>query len=72
MQTILAAYCCRNNINYKLNMDYNYNEEYNHHESVNVRENYDVEYWTNKLGVSREQLLEAVNSVGIPPEAVRK
>ena len=31
---------------------------------VNMSEDYEVEYWTSKWGVSRDQLAAAVNKVG--------
>jgi hypothetical protein len=37
---------------------------------VNVAEYYEVEYWTNKFGVTPEQLKTAVKAVGISAEAV--
>ena len=37
---------------------------------INVREDYEVNYWTAKLGVTRDELLEAVRRVGDDPAAV--
>ncbi len=37
---------------------------------VALGEDYEVQYWTNKFGVSRERLEEAVHSVGNGAEAV--
>jgi len=37
---------------------------------VNVAEYYEVEYWTNKFGISAEQLKSAVKAVGVSAEAI--
>lgn len=39
---------------------------------INVNEPYEVAYWTKELGVSEELLREAVASVGVSAERVRK
>lgn len=39
-------------------------------ERVNVHENYEVEYWTKKLGCTAEQLKAAVAKVGVSSKAV--
>ena len=39
---------------------------------INVNENYEVEYWTKELGVSKEKLKEAVEAVGTFAAAVRE
>jgi len=39
---------------------------------INVHENYEVEYWTKELGISSEQLRNAVAAVGTSAEEVRK
>jgi hypothetical protein len=39
---------------------------------INVHENYEVEYWTNELGVSAERLREAVKEAGTSAKAVRE
>lgn len=39
---------------------------------VNVHEDHEVQYWTQALGVSRDQLEAAVKAVGVSAEAVRK
>jgi hypothetical protein len=39
---------------------------------INVHEAHEVEYWTKKLGVSREKLEAAVKKVGVSAEAVEK
>jgi hypothetical protein len=31
---------------------------------ININEDYEVEYWTRRLGVSRDQLVRAVHKVG--------
>lgn len=38
---------------------------------INVNEDYEVQYWTRTLGVSREALEAAVKAVGPTAEAVR-
>lgn len=39
---------------------------------INMHEGFEVKYWTHQLGVSREQLQEAVDKVGNSAAAVRK
>ena len=39
---------------------------------VNVHENYEVEYWSNKFGVSPDQLRRAVAAVGTSVADVEK
>jgi hypothetical protein len=39
---------------------------------ISLKEDYEVRYWTERLGVSREELARAVNEVGNSAEAVRK
>ncbi|ADV27264.1 DUF3606 domain-containing protein [Pseudoxanthomonas suwonensis] len=39
---------------------------------INLSEDYEVRYWTGALGVSEEQLREAVAAVGPTAEAVRR
>jgi hypothetical protein len=39
---------------------------------ININENYEVEYWTKELGVSRQELEEAVKAAGTSVSAVRK
>ena len=39
---------------------------------INMQENYEVRYWTHRLGVYKEQLGKAVNEVGTSAVAVRK
>jgi hypothetical protein len=38
---------------------------------INTSENYEVEYWSNKFGVTPEQLKAAVKAVGNSAEAVK-
>ena len=38
---------------------------------INVNESHEVKYWTKELGVTKEQLQEAVNNVGTSSAAVR-
>jgi hypothetical protein len=37
---------------------------------VNVHEEYEVRYWTEKWGVTREQLVAAVQKAGVSAQAV--
>jgi hypothetical protein len=39
---------------------------------VNVQEDYEVRYWTQKWGVSKEQLTAAVQKVGVSVNAVAR
>jgi hypothetical protein len=39
---------------------------------INLGEDYEVRYWTEKLGVSKEQLAVAISKVGNSPDAVRR
>jgi 3-oxoacyl-[acyl-carrier-protein] synthase III len=39
---------------------------------INMRENYEVKYWTHKLGITKEQLQKVVDKVGNSAAAVRK
>jgi hypothetical protein len=39
---------------------------------INLNENYEVEYWTKELSVSREKLKEAVAAAGTSAAAVRE
>ncbi|WP_372018121.1 DUF3606 domain-containing protein [Pseudoxanthomonas sp. 10H] len=39
---------------------------------INLEEDYEVRYWTQALGVTAEQLREAVQAVGPSAEAVRR
>ncbi|QCO68380.1 DUF3606 domain-containing protein [Luteimonas yindakuii] len=39
---------------------------------INMSEDYEVQYWTKALGVSREQLQEAVDAAGPTADAVRR
>ena len=38
---------------------------------INVNEPYELQYWTEKLGVSEQRLRDAVQSVGVSVEKVR-
>ena len=38
---------------------------------INLQEEHEVRYWTNALGVSREQLAAAVQAVGVSADKVR-
>ena len=38
---------------------------------INLSEDYEVQYWTQALGVSEDELREAVDAVGSTSEAVR-
>jgi len=39
---------------------------------INMSEDYEVQYWTKHLGISREELQRAVDKVGNSASAVRK
>ncbi|MXN74597.1 DUF3606 domain-containing protein [Burkholderia sp. 4701] len=39
---------------------------------VNVHEQWELEYWSNKFGVTKEQLKQAVAKVGTHVDAVRR
>jgi hypothetical protein len=39
---------------------------------INLNEDYEVSYWTEKFGISKEQLAAAVRKVGHSPDAVRR
>jgi hypothetical protein len=39
---------------------------------INLSEDYEVNYWSNALGVSKERLVEAVKKVGDSLQAVRR
>ena len=39
---------------------------------INMHEDYEVKHWAKELGVSREQLQQAVDKVGNSAAAVRK
>ena len=39
---------------------------------INVNEEYEVEYWTKELGISKQQLMDAVQQVGTSIKAVRE
>lgn len=39
---------------------------------INLNEDYDVRYWTDKLGVSKSQLEDAVRKVGSSAKAVEE
>lgn len=38
---------------------------------INLNEDYELDYWTQELGVSRDELREAVEAAGPMAEAVR-
>ncbi|MGF6275886.1 hypothetical protein ABIB38_004292 [Massilia sp. UYP11] len=39
---------------------------------INVNEEHEVRYWTQELGVTREELEQAVKTVGVMVDDVRK
>ena len=39
---------------------------------VNVHEDYEVRYWTEKWGVTKEQLVDAVQKAGVSAQAVAR
>ena len=40
--------------------------------TINLNEDYEVTYWTEELGVTKEELTEAVNKAGKSADAVRE
>ena len=40
--------------------------------TINLNEDYEVTYWTKELGVTKEELTEAVNKAGKSAQAVRE
>ena len=40
--------------------------------TINLNEDYEVSYWTKELGVTKEELTEAVNKAGKSAQAVRE
>ena len=38
---------------------------------ININEDYEVDYWTNTLGCTRDQLTKAVREAGTSAKAVR-
>lgn len=40
--------------------------------TINLSEDYEVAYWTKELGVSKQQLTDAIASVGKSADAVRE
>lgn len=40
--------------------------------TINLNEDYEVRYWTEELGVTKEELAEAVNKAGKSAQAVRE
>jgi hypothetical protein len=39
---------------------------------INLNEDYEVNYWTKELGISKDKLQKVVNKVGSSADAVRK
>jgi hypothetical protein len=39
---------------------------------VNINEEYEVQYWTNKFGISRDKLISTVKRVGVSVEDIKK
>ncbi|MCQ6957084.1 DUF3606 domain-containing protein [Mucilaginibacter aquariorum] len=39
---------------------------------INIHEDHEVSYWTKELNVSKEELIEAVDSVGTSVDSVRQ
>ncbi len=39
---------------------------------VNIHEEHELNYWTKELGVSKEELIKAVDAVGTSAEEVKK
>ncbi|MDF2434151.1 MAG: hypothetical protein JWP44_3782 [Mucilaginibacter sp.] len=53
-------------------MDNKYNVGSPDRDKINIQENYEVEYWTKKFGIDREELKKAVSAAGTSVEAVQK
>lgn len=39
---------------------------------INIHEKHELQYWTETLAISKEELMEAVKKVGTSAEAVKK
>jgi len=39
---------------------------------INIEEDYEVSYWSDKFGISHDELKKAVNAAGTSAEAVKK
>jgi len=46
--------------------------DYRDRDRINRHEAYEVEYWTRALGVTRQQLLDAIDRVGVMVKDVRR
>ncbi len=53
-----------NKINYKFIVDNKSNIANPYGDKINTSENYEMEYWSNKFGVSVERLKTAIKAVG--------
>ena len=53
-------------------MDNLHNKSQPDRSKINMPEDFEVKYWTRQLGVSKEQLQEAIDKVGNAAAAVRK
>jgi hypothetical protein len=41
-------------------------------DKININQDWELEYWSKKFGVSKQRLINAVESVGVMVEDVRK
>lgn len=40
------------------------------HKQISLKNDYEVRYWSERFGISREELREAVSAVGVDPARV--
>lgn len=53
-------------------MDDKNNTGYQDRSRINMNEDYEVQYWTEKLGITKEELAQAVELVGTSAAAVEE
>lgn len=53
-------------------MDDKNNTGYQDRSRININEDYEVQYWTEKLGITKEELAQAVELVGTSAAAVEE
>lgn len=53
-------------------MDDKNNTGYQDRSRINVNEDYEVQYWTEKLGITKAELVQAVELVGTSAAAVEE
>jgi hypothetical protein len=64
--------CCSLTNQINITMDSKQNVGSPDRDRINIHEDYEVEYWTRQLGVSKEELSAAVEAVGTSADAVRE